>query len=104
LFVQAVQPQKTLFICSPETEKRVDEICEACGLTASQFDKAVVPSTDAVAVYKAVLAFAEKVKMIEAPGTAEGLRTIMADITGGTKVMVSACGMAAALLGIDIWY
>lgn len=95
LTITALQPKRIFFLFTEKSEGFIDKVVEGCGLRFSQIERALIERADASDVY-------EKVKAQWEVWRNRGRVAI--DMTGGTKPMVSGCGIAAALLGIDVLY
>ena len=94
LFINAIKPQKVLFICSSDTEKFLDKIAEDTGLKISQIDKEKVDSSDVASVYQAIKKFSSD----------KDFQDIFIDVTGGKKSMVAGAMLAASILNIKPGY
>jgi len=92
--IEACAPERVLFICTPESEEKLDTILPSTGLAVSRIEKRVVEGTDTAGVYRAIRDFVKSV-----PPEAAAC-----DITGGKKAMTAAAAMAAALTGIAMIY
>lgn len=95
LSINACQPQRVLFLHTPQTEKYLDQIIELTGLKISQIDKYMVKGADPLLIYQIVM------KTWENWGRR---KNIAVDITGGTKAMTGGLAMAGALLGFQLLY
>lgn len=94
LFIKGVEPEKTLFICSPQTESIIDTIWDYTDLRPSSLDKCTIESSDVPGVYHAIKDFVYGKEPKE----------ILIDTTGGKKSMVGAASMAGNFLRIDVGY
>lgn len=95
LSVSAFRPRKAFFLYTEGSEGTIEVVAEACGLRFSEVERRRVSPADVRDVYAAVR---------EIVRDAGGVRDLAIDITGGTKVMVGGCSMAAALLRVDTFY
>ncbi len=95
LSVSAFNPAKVYFLYTKGSEVTVERVVEDCSLSFRQVEKRMVSPWDARDVYAAVHDIVKEIG---------GVRDLAIDITGGTKVMVGGCCMAAALLKADIFY
>lgn len=95
LSLSAFKPRRAYFLYTGGSEKTIDQVAEACGLRIRDVERKRVSPSDARDVYKAVKDIVEELG---------GVAKLAIDITGGTKVMVGGCSMAAALLRADIFY
>jgi len=95
LSIITCQPERVLFLYTPQTEKYLDQIIEYTGLKISQIDKSMVEGADSLAIYQIVMQTWEN----------WGRRkSVAVDITGGTKAMTGGLAMAGALLGFQLLY
>ena len=95
LSVSAFRPRKAYFLYTEGSERTIDDVAEACDLKIRDVERKRVRPSESRDVYKAVKDIVEEVG---------GVGKLAIDITGGTKVMVGGCSMAAALLRADIFY
>ncbi|MBW2059773.1 MAG: TIGR02710 family CRISPR-associated protein [Deltaproteobacteria bacterium] len=93
-FLCAIQPEKALLICTPDSERHLDRIAEKSGLSLSRLDKKQVGSTDVVGVYQAIKDFV----------SGKPSDQILIDATGGKKPVIGAAVLAGNFLGIDVGY
>ncbi len=100
MWIKALQPKEVFFICSKETESKINEICKFTGLSHTQCDHKVVKRTNGTDVYEAILEYLNKRRITGD----QLLNKVAIDITGGKKNMVSGCTLAANFLGIDLLY
>ncbi|MFH1761480.1 MAG: hypothetical protein ABIA63_10315, partial [bacterium] len=93
-FLQAVNPKKTLFICTPETEKSIDVILEKKPLKPSQYIKKIVNGTDTPAIYSSVKEFSMDRECAR----------ILIDGTAGKKAMTMGISLAGFYFNYTLAY
>lgn len=99
LFVSALKNKgalkKALFLCTRETESKVDDIVSVTKLAPSEYDKHILTSkTDMVEPYTVIKKFVQQYPR----------EKVFIDATAGTKPMTAAVILAGAILEIPIWY
>ncbi len=95
LSITAIKPQNIGFICTEETQGRIEKIAAFLHLPEKAYDVFLVKRSDAAAIYEVM---EKKERQWRQGGRC------CADVTGGTKAMASCAAMMAAVLGLDIYY
>lgn len=100
LTLDAVKPQRVIFIYSKSTEKHLMTVIKEVGFLADHsviHDRARIDSDDPTEIYSVI---SKRFREL----CDEGLTRCAIDNTGGKKSTVGAAGLAAYFLGIDLLY
>ena len=93
LSISAVNPEKVLFLPTPQTEYLLDTIVEKTNLKPRQWDKRTVDPSDPTDTYREIK---------KAWGRWGERCDIAVDFTGGTSAMGGGAAMAGAFLGLQL--
>lgn len=95
LSLSLLKPQWVHVLCTKDTANSLESISKITGYSHPRITHEIIDKSNPIQIYQKVYQQWEKWK---------GLKSLAADITGGTKVMTSSLSMAAAILGIDLMY
>lgn len=95
LTLSATQPQRALFLYTPDTERCIEKVLEKYPLGPARFDKVIVDPVDPTPIYQAIKEYYRRFRP-------SGHMAV--DFTSGTKAMTSGAAMAGAVLGLDLIY
>ncbi len=98
MLIRAIKPEKVFFICSKESEKKVDLVVEKTAIRASDMRIKLVDTENVTEIYTTVKGIIEENKL------QDKLKQLAIDVTGGKKTMGIIAAMAGSYLGVDSLY